>query len=70
MNKQNQKVFALVSFLLQYPDEEWQAEMPYWREKAKDIEPPQVKEVVTDFFAHLASLDGKTLEENYVRDFD
>ncbi|HLR08077.1 MAG TPA: nitrate reductase molybdenum cofactor assembly chaperone [Bacillota bacterium] len=68
--KTHQKVFKLVSFFLQYPEEEWFTALPDIKHEIADIDNPVVKTYLTSFITYLESEPFDQLCEKYVKTFD
>lgn len=60
----------MVSFLLQYPTQTWRRDFSAWREAVDEIQQPQIRAVLADFFAYVQDLQAEAYEEQYVQAFD
>src|SRR5699024_11702393 len=64
--KTHQKVFKLVSFFLQYQEEEWFTDLPDIKHEIADINNHVVKTYLTSFITYLDFVPFDQLCENYV----
>ena len=64
------KNLKLVSYLLEYPDENWWKAFNDYREAVNEIETQQSKDVLSELFDYIDKLGAKEYEKIYVRSFD
>ncbi|NPC92926.1 nitrate reductase molybdenum cofactor assembly chaperone [Bacillus sp. WMMC1349] len=67
---EKQTVFAALSYLLSYPDEEWRKQHSEWQEIISQIEHEHVKNHLLLFLKDSADLSPEQLIETYVYTFD
>lgn len=65
-----QTVFAALSYLLSYPDEEWRKERSEWQQIIGEIEHEALKGHLLAFLESAASYSSEELIETYVYTFD
>ncbi len=63
-------VLMLVSYLLEYPDEEWWKNFSTYRTAVEEVAAPQEKQVLEEFFDYVADMTPAEYEELYVRTFE
>src|SRR5690625_189735 len=68
--KAHQKVFKLLSVLLQYPEREWIKEIPMMALEIEQLNDAYLQKNFTAFFDYLKHTDFDQLCENYVNTFD
>ena len=65
----NKELF-LTAYLFAYPTEEWWQNLPLYKEACAEIERPQSKEMLTEFFDYALEAEKQDYEDAYVRTFD
>ncbi|KKB73094.1 MULTISPECIES: nitrate reductase molybdenum cofactor assembly chaperone [Bacillus] len=65
-----QAVFAALSYLLSYPDEEWRLERSDWQSLISDIQPEHLRERLLAFLKEAEAYSPEELIETYVYTFD
>lgn len=65
-----QHIFGLLSALLQYPDDEWQAELPFIRTELDAMQDEHAKHVLLTFLERVHGTDAILWQDSYVRTFD
>ncbi|QHZ47083.1 nitrate reductase molybdenum cofactor assembly chaperone [Bacillus sp. NSP9.1] len=65
-----QAVFAALSYLLSYPDEQWRKERSEWQTMINQIQHQQLKEKLLSFMEEAALYSPEELIETYVYTFD
>src|SRR5690625_2431206 len=68
--KAHQKVFKLLSVLLQYPEREWIKEIPMMALEIEQLNDTYLQKNFTAFFDYLKHTEFDQLCENYVNTFD
>ena len=67
---ENSKALKIVSYLLEYPDEQWWQNFEEYREATNDLENQQTKTVLNELFDYIVKCGAKEYENLYVRSFD
>ena len=65
-----QKELMLTAYLFEYPTEDWWTNLLDYAEAAREVERPQTREVLTEFFEYVVESDRREFEDAYVRTFD
>ena len=65
-----QKELMLTAYLFEYPTEDWCTNLLDYAEAAREVERPQTREVLTEFFEYVVESDRREFEDAYVRTFD
>lgn len=66
----SQRVFGLLSHLLQYPGDDWREELPDVRREAQSIPYSDAVKILSAFLDQAESVDGMEWQDRYVRTFD
>lgn len=70
LTKDIRHALRMVSYLLQYPTPTWRKDFSAWQEAVAEIQQPQMRAVLADFFAYIQDLPMEVYEEQYVQAFD
>ncbi|WP_168735771.1 nitrate reductase molybdenum cofactor assembly chaperone [Cohnella fermenti] len=65
-----QRLYGIVSVLLQYPDEEWRRRLSDLREEAEELADAEDRETITDFLDLAERTEEREWQDRYVRTFD
>jgi nitrate reductase delta subunit len=70
MTDENRFLLKLLSFLLQYPDEELFRQLEELRDAAEEVHEPGAREICVSFLSYLAETSLIQLQEAYTATFD
>ena len=65
-----QTPLLLASYLFEYPTAEWWENVPAHAAAVADVERPQSREVLEEFFGYIGETERQEFEDAYVRAFD
>lgn len=66
----SKRICGMLSYLLQYPDDEWQDWLYAVRLEAEEIEDAEIRRSLLDFLAAAERMDKEHWQDQYVRTFD
>lgn len=67
---QEQLILRVVSYLFQYPNEDWFQSLGDLVEESKGIGDVQLEALIADFVAYVQDMGLRDYEEQYIRTFD
>ena len=63
-------ILKVAAHLLEYPDENWWADLSDYRAAVDELQSTQTREVFQDLFDYVEQVGRKDYEQQYVRSFD
>ena len=63
-------ILKVAAHLLEYPDENWWADLSDYRAVVNELQSTQTREVFQDLFDYVEQVGRKDYEQQYVRSFD
>ena len=64
------KTLKIISYLLEYPDEQWRQNFDEYREALNELDNQQTKTVLSELFDYIEKYGAKEYENLYVQSFD